>query len=193
MRKGFYSPLMVLLISLCFSTSLYAQEGRRNDITINSNYPITMEGTFIENYTGIFDIGVQYGRNITRNLYAGVSVNYSRYKLNWFNTVLSITKPRFLIGYGIPIIQKVDLFAMVGSGYSWLSFRNEDLDFLDKENGLNLIPSLQINYKITELFLLGFQASYDYIWGISVEKRFDIPYNTRIRCVNVGLALKALF
>jgi hypothetical protein len=189
----FLATLMVLLTSMSVSGGLFAREVQRETLSVNSSYPITIQGTFIENYSGVIDIGIQYDRCIVNHLFGGVALNWSKHRMTELpiNTTLDMLNPRFVLGYGIAMGSRIGFRSGVGIGYSILYFSNRDYDYHSTKYGLNLAPSLQVTHKVGDCLSLGLQCCYDCVFNIDLTKGVaDTHYNRRIRLLNVGLVLE---
>lgn len=186
--------LLTLLLVLCFK--VHAQDSK---FSIEANYPTPIDDNFVGEAYGIIDLGLKYRFasidfvNIGASFNAGVLVDNSNQNEGPrdFQRTIYAFQPKVFVELNIPTLEKLRPF--VGVGYTFLNFQisgslnGEDVSGeSDNLNGLGL--NLGLAYDISNKVFV--QIQYDFS-KLGVDNDVpDIPFNTNVNLLKIGVGLK---
>ncbi|WP_431157821.1 outer membrane protein [Winogradskyella poriferorum] len=186
--------LLTLLLVLSFN--LDAQDSK---FSIEANYPTPIDDNFVGEAVGIIDLGLKYKFatidfvSVGASFNAGVLIDNSNQNegaLDFLRTIFVI-QPKVFVELNIQNLEKLRPF--VGVGYTFLNFKisgtlnSEDVSGRTENlNGFGL--NLGLAYDISNKVFV--QIQYDFT-KVSVDNDVpDIPFNTNVNLLKVGVGLK---
>jgi len=169
-----------------FSVSSFAQNNRiiQFDLGLAQTHK-----DFFRLYDGIFELGGSYHFGVTRNFYTGISFHINYLNRNNGDMRVLVYKPKINLQYYFHVSKGIAIVPGISVGYSLLQMKNNEYDFSDLQNGVNLCPDLKIVFTRqakTEFYLYG---RFDYIY-LSEDKAFTKLNNYRnVYLTSFGLGI----
>ena len=164
---------MIILFELVKPCACFSQEQAGNYIiNLKIGAPFaTSKTTFRTYWFSVVDISLS-GLKLTRqNLYMGLGLDYSRFKIGkWLDleSRLFVTNPNIIVEYNIHLSKRVKISPDFSFGYSWMTFTNPitPSTFIHQynESGFCIKPGLGADFIFKNGISLGLAGSYKIIF-----------------------------
>ena len=171
--KKYWSYLVMILTFLGLMVlnpyQGYSQTNFANKLELKISYPIpNSQNTFKNVWEGVNSYCGSYNRLVTEHLFIGTLFQYSKFQINKekidLNTTSNTSSLAFLAGSNFEFIDKISLVFNLGLGYSWISYKNKDFDFSMKENGILILPKLNLEYLFFRNWGFGVSIAYPVVF-----------------------------
>ncbi len=176
--------LLFLIVFLPFVVHAQEKSSFSAEVGFSQTYK-----NFFQLYRGILGIGLEYDKQITGNLFGGLSLHLDYLRIKNTSARTIIYKPQVRLGYAVRLKSRFEIIPAVLAGYSLLNLANKEFSYTETQSGWNSGAELKLVWKThhrTDYYLFG---RYDYIW-LSKDENFTMIENYRnIHLTGIGLGI----